>query len=202
MALGTYAQLQTSIANWLDRDDLTTAIPDFITLAEARFNRELRVRDMIVRKQAVSDKQYVQLPSDWLHAKNIQIGTTVLEFKTMDDADRLRAAPLSGKTRYFTIVGSSLELLPTPSDDVEIEMAYYKTIPALSGENTTNWLLTKSPDLYLYASLLQAAPFLDNDERVPLWETAVTKTIESMNAESKAAEASGSRLIARRRTFG
>lgn len=201
MALGTYAQLQTSVASWLDRDDLVTAIPDFITLAEARFNRELRVRDMIVRKQAVSDKQYVQLPADWLHAKNIQIGTTVLEFKTMDDADRLRATPMSGKTRYFTIVGSSLELLPTPSDDVQIEMAYYKNIPALSS-NSTNWLLTKAPDLYLYGSLLQAAPFLDNDERVPLWETAVTKTIESMNAESKAAEVSGSRLTARRRTFG
>ena len=201
MALGTYAQLQTSVASWLDRDDLVTAIPDFITLAEARFNRELRVRDMIVRKQAVSDKQYVQLPADWLHAKNIQIGTTVLEFKTMDDADRLRVTPMSGKTRYFTIVGSSLELLPTPSDDVQIEMAYYKNIPALSA-NSTNWLLTKAPDLYLYGSLLQAAPFLDNDERVPLWETAVTKTIESMNAESKAAEVSGSRLTARRRTFG
>ena len=201
MALTNYSQLQASIANWLNRDDLTATIPDFITLAEARFNRELRTQQMIVRKEATSDKQYVQLPADWLEAKNIQVGTTVLEYKTMDDLDRLRAANLTGPVRYYTIVGLSLELLPAPNDDIDIEMAYYQQIPALSA-SSTNWLLTKAPDLYLYGALSEAAQYLDNDERAPLWDTRVATTIESINAEAKKAEVSGSRLLARRRTFG
>jgi hypothetical protein len=201
MALANYTQLQAAIASWLDRDDLTAAIPDFITLAEARFNRELRVREMITRKQALSDKQYVQLPADWIEAKNIQIGINPLTYKTVDELDQLRTQPLVGAPRYYTILGSTLELLPTPSDDVQIEMAYYKTIPAVASSNT-NWLLTKAPDLYLYASLLQAAPFLDNDERAAMWEAFTTKTVEALNVEASRAAVSGSPLLKSRRTFG
>lgn len=201
MAFSNYTQLQASIAGWLNRDDLVAAIPDFITLAEARFNRELRAREMLTRKTALSNAQYVQLPSDWIEAKNVQIGTRPLKFFPMDDLDELRSQSVTGPTVYYSIIGSSIELLPTPASDVTIEMLYYKTIPALAA-NETNWLLTKAPDLYLFGALLNAAPYLDNDERAGMWEAFVTKTIEAMNVEAARAAVSGSPLAKSRRTFG
>jgi hypothetical protein len=206
MALNSYAALQTSVADWLNRGDLVAAIPDFITLAEAGFNRDLRTLEMITRKTALSDKQYVALPTDWIEAKNLQVNGADgrplrLRFVTMDEADGLRQNSLQLPTRYYGIVGRTIELLPTPSSDIEIEMAYYQRVPALATAST-NWLLQKAPDLYLYGALLQAAPYLDNDERVQLWATAVDKTIQSLNTEASVSAYSGSPLVAKRRTFG
>lgn len=206
MALNSYTALQSSVADWLNRQDLIPVIPDFITLAEASFSRELRTLDMVVRKQADSDKQFLSLPTDWLEAKNIQVNKADgkplrLQYVTMDRADELRNAGINQPTRYYTIVGRTLELLPTPSDDINVEMAYYQRIPALATA-TTNWLLQKSPDLYLYGALLQAAPYLDNDDRVQLWAAAVQNTIQSLNTEATVGAYSGSPLVAKRRTFG
>ena len=90
MALGTYAQLKTSIADWLNRSDLTSAIADFITLAEAEFNRTVRVRQMIVRANATLDSEYTQLPSDFLQMENLVLLTTTptkLEFLSDEQSD-------------------------------------------------------------------------------------------------------------------
>jgi len=75
---------------------------------------------------------------------------------------------MSGKTRYYTIIDGAFELIPTPSNSVELTITYYAKIPALSSTQATNWLLTKAPDLYLYATLTNAAPYLQNDERIRL----------------------------------
>lgn len=199
MALATYDDLQLSIAGWLNREDLTNQIPDFISLAEARFNRELRTLQMVKRATANTEDEFVAVPADWLEAKDLSISSLPLAFITPEKLGEWKYVNVTGKTRFYTIVGGSFELFPAPTSDVTVEMAYYAKIPSLSTSTTSNWLLSKAPDLYLYASLQQAAPYIMDDERVPLWAANATAIIEFLNKESDNAAHSGAPLIARTR---
>ena len=199
MAFATYADLQASIASWLNKEDLTNVIPDFIKLAEARFNRELRTLQMVKRATANTEDEFVAVPADWLEAKDLSIADLPLAYVTPEKLGEWKYVNVTGKTRYYTIVGGSFELFPAPTDDVTVEMAYYAKIPALTVSNTSNWLLAKAPDLYLYASLQQAAPYIMDDERLPLWAANATAIIQFLNNESDNATHSGAPLIARTR---
>ena len=66
MALSTYSEIKSTVADYLNRADLTAVLPSFVTLAESKFNRELRTRDMLVQAQETSSNQYVSLPTDFL----------------------------------------------------------------------------------------------------------------------------------------
>jgi hypothetical protein len=207
MAIDTYATLQSSIASWLNREDLTAQIPDFIALAEARFNRELRVNAMLRRDTTTATQDYVALPADWLQHVSITVTSptntySALEYISAEQYNDLRNDGLTGTPRYYTIIDSNILLLPWPNSNVSLEMVYYAKIPALSDSNTTNWLLDRSPDLYLHGSLIQAEAYLQNDERINLWAGAVQKTIADMSLESERAKRPQGALAARKRTFG
>ena len=207
MALNTYAALQTAIGDWLNRADLVSQIPDFITLAEARFNRELRTSQMEMRiSPSVTGANYA-LPADWLETINFSyLGASGYEQPLLYiDPARYGAqasVTLDGPTRYFTQIGTSYYILPPPTTATTFYLTYRQKIPALSNSNTSNWLLARSPDLYLYGSLLMAEPYLQNDERIQLWAAAAQKTIADMNLESDRARAPRGHLTTSRRTFG
>ena len=208
MPLTDYASLQASVADWLNRSDLTTQVPDFIALAEARFNRELRVNSMMKRDTTVATTDYVALPSDWLqHISVTVVGdgsvTTPLTYLAVDEWNRIRLQNPTGTFRYYTIQENNLCLLPAMSSgSVTLEIFYYAKIPALSVSNTTNWLLARAPDLYLYGSLAAADAYLQNDERLPQWVNAMQNTLDGMKLESERARLPQGNLTARRRTFG
>jgi hypothetical protein len=207
MPLSTYSELKTSIANWLNREDLTSQIPDFITLAEARFNRELRVNAMMQRDYTVATQDYVELPDDWLQTVTMMVTSptntySALEYINAEQYNHLRNDGMTGTPRYYTIIDDNILLLPWPNSNTTVEVVYYGKIPALSDSNTSNWLLARSPDLYLHASLIQAEAYLQNDERIPLWAASVEKTIADMNLESERAKRPQGALQARKRTFG
>ena len=207
MALNTYAALQASVASWLNREDLAAQIPDFITLAEARFNRELRTSAMETRiSPSISAASYA-LPADWLETINFSfLGSSGYEqqLQFIDPAEyAIRARNvLDGDFRYYTQIGTSYYILPPPTTATTFYLTYRQKIPALSVSNTSNWLLARSPDLYLYGALLMAEPYLQNDERIPLWAGAVQKTIADMNLESERARQPRGQLLTARRTFG
>jgi hypothetical protein len=193
MAIGTFSELKTAVANWIVRSDLTERIPEFITLAEAKMNRELMVRQMEQRAVTNADTttdepQYVSLPSDFLSIRRACLsevtGKPALTYLSPVQFNDMRFSSIgdtSGRPIYFTILGDELELLPTPDDDYEIEIVYRKSVPALSDANTTNWLLTFAPDLYLYATLREASIYMQEDERVPLWAQGYTNAVEGLN---------------------
>ena len=197
----TYTTLQSTIADYLNRADLTAQIPTFIQMAEADMNTRLRTREMIVRAEATSSNEYVQLPSDWVEAINLHIvdGKQPLRFVTLDEADRIIKQNIYTQVAAFSLMNGALELVPPPGSDVDIEMIYYGKIPALSAQQATNWLLTKAPDVYLYGSLLHAQPFLMDDQRMPVFATLYNSRIEALNEESMKSTHSGSPLIARAR---
>jgi len=205
MTVTTYATLQSEIASWLNRDDLTSIIPTFIQFVESDVNSRLRHQKMVVRATATSDQEYVQLPADWLEAINIHIvdGTQPLTYVTLNEADRINKQQIITSPIFYSIMDDALEIIPAPSSNIEIEMIYYGKIPALSVSNTTNWLLTKAPDLYLYGSLVHASPYILDDQRVGLFANMYNSRLDSLALESDKALHSGGPLVARtRKTYG
>lgn len=206
MTISTYAELKSAVADWLNRADLTPAIPTFIRLAEAKFNRDLRTRKQVKRATAVLDGQFLSLPTDWLEAIRLQLNTTpprVLSYVTMDEALQLRARRFGDTgASAFTIVDDALEVVPVVGSATELEMAYYRKIPALSDDSPTNWLLTEWPDLYLYSALVHAAPYLREDDRLAAWKGMADQMLEEIRVSDDRAKHSGGPLTARSRPIG
>lgn len=197
-----YTTLKSSVADFLNRQDLTAAIPTFIGLAEAQCNRSVRHWKMLSRATATLDAQFTELPEDWLEAKNVQLNTDPvrsLTYVTMEHADLLRAGAhrSPGEPKHYTLVGGTIEVIPEPSPTYTIEMVYYARIPTLTDVAPSNWLIVDHPDLYLYGALLQSAPYLKDDPRLATWTALYSGAIAQVNAESYRAEVSGSALVAR-----
>lgn len=185
MAITSYAELQTAAANWLDRADLTSRIPEFIELAEARFNRVIRAPDMVTRNTSFTvDSQYETLPSGFLELIRFSISGAPnrhLEILTAEEMDEKREIHESSmEPRYIAVVGDSFEFLPTPDSTYTGLLSYYDAIDGLATTDP-NWLLTSHPDIYLFGTLLEAAPYLKDDERVPLWESRLQKALSELH---------------------
>ena len=193
MALANYTDLQASVADFLNRADLTSVIPDFITLTEADLNRSLRVREMSVRTRAPISEQYVKLPVDFLGMRNIELVTspvTPLEYRNLQNLDLYRAADATGKPVYYSITQNNIEFAPVPDAEYTLEIVYYQKIPALV-DNATNWLLDTHPDAYLYGTLMQSAPYLQADERIGIWAGKYNQIKEQITASDEKAKFSG-----------
>jgi len=210
-----YQGLLTATASWLNREDLADQLPAFVVLAEAQFNRELRLRDMMVRADAVSDEENVLLPDDWLEHYSLTLppgsppappGYIARPLRYMSEREtnifKAQSFGQAGPVVGYTIIGNMIELVPAPNGDVPLKMVYYQRIPALaSTASGTNWLLIKSPDLYLYSTLLQAEPYLKNDERLQTWAAIRTQLIEAMRLESESALRPRSGFVGQARAF-
>lgn len=197
MALSNYTELQVSIADFLNRSDLTSVIPDFVTMCEAELNRSLRVRDMSVRTRAPINGQYVKLPDDFLGMRNIDLLTdpvTPLTYKNLQNLDIHRVSSSTGKPLYYSIMKDNIEFAPIPDGEYTIEIVYYQKIPALAADssNGVNWLLTDHPDAYLYGSLMHSAPYLHADERVGLWAGKYQQVLQQITSSDEKAKFSGS----------
>ena len=199
MAIGTYAELQTAVANWLDRDDLGARIPEFIALAEARFNRILRLRSMEAKYTAntVADQRNLALPTSYIQMRNFQVNSnplTTLSYVTPEIYDRLWGGSTGGTPKFYTILANEVSFGPIPGSVMEVEMLFYKKFDNLSGSVATNWLITNAPDIYLYGSMLEAEPFIMNDERVQLWATALERGVSDLQEQDNKDRHSGSAL--------
>ena len=207
MALTTYTELKTSIGDWLNRSDLTTVIPDFISLAEAQVERTLRTRQMIVRANASFDAQYGAVPSDFLETKSLKLTSTnpqtPLTFLSIDALDNeMTKYTASARPKFFGIVGGQFRLVPTPDANYTTELTYYAKLAKLSNANTSNWLLASSPDIYLYGALLQAAPYLQDDARIQTWATLYERALNDLQTADDRGASSGGALLTRAKTFG
>lgn len=198
-----YTTLVSTVADYLNRQDLSAQIPTFIQLAEADLNTRLRCREMIVRATTTNDDEYVRLPLDFLEGINLQIvgGKSPLRYITLDEADIVNARQGYTSPTFYSLMNGAIELVPPPATgvDVEIEMVYYGKITALSDSNQTNWLLLKAPDVYLYGALVHAAPFLMDDQRISVFGSFYSQRVEALNDESQKSLHSGSPLVARTR---
>lgn len=193
MALDSYSNLKTAVANYLNRTDLTSYLDDFIDLTEARHARELRLRPTIIitTTNATGGNNKIPLPSDYLQFVYIQLNSgnkNFIQYMSPNEISRIYNSQGNSGPIYYTILGDNIMFGPTPSDNSEIEMCYYKKVQGLSTTNTTNEILKNYPDLYLYGCLLEAQPFIMADERLPVWaemyQTAV-RNAEDGDAKEK-----------------
>jgi len=203
MAIGTYAQLQASVASWLKRTDLAANIPDFVTLCESRLARDLRLRRMIATTtlSTTAGTRAIALPDDWLETENLTITSggvaALLGYMTPEQMDvRLPVGAFSGVPGYFTTLGANLVVAPTPDAAYSVSMDYYARIPALA-DAPTNWLLTTSPAIYLFGTLAEASPFTFDDERTALWEQKYQAEVMQLQGSDDTALRSGSVLRVR-----
>jgi hypothetical protein len=189
MALDTYEGLQQSIADHLD-DDLGEQIPDFIRLAEARHSREIRIREMLTRASLSINEgdRYVDLPVDFLDHQYLRIETPTgfdrAYFPDLQEVNTDRITREARKTKarpsMYTI-HSQIEFDAPADRDYDAEMFYYVEVPALSDDNTSNVILARAPDVYLYGALLASAPFLVNDERLQTWGELYAQARDALN---------------------
>ena len=176
MALATYADLLSAVAAWSHRDDLTGVIPDFVTIAEARIARDLRLRKQVVNTalSTVAATQTVALPSDFLEIENITLSSTnpprqihIVTPEIMDE--KYPANFYAGEPVVYTILGDNLVLGPTPDAVYTISLDYYQRLPALS--SAVNWLYTNHPSVYLYATLCEVAAYAFDKEAEAKWDS-------------------------------
>lgn len=206
MSITTYAELQTAIADFLDRDDLASVIPTFISLAESQMQKEIRHHRMMRRSDGQIDSRYSPVPPTWLETIRFHIVGSPsyrLELTSMDDMLELRSenGGTTGRPTHYAHVGENLEVYPTPDAEYETELLYYEKIPALSGSNTSNWLLEVAPEAYLYGALLQSAPYLKDDARVQVWASLYGGAVAATNREADRARFGGSGLRMRVRAY-
>lgn len=201
MAIQTHSELVAAVRDWLMRDDIP--VPSLITLAEAQFNRQLRLRQMVKRATTTADQPYEGLPVDCLELKRLTYrpasagpsGGRVLQFVPAQQISARLVEYPTGDTTWYSIVGDQIQFAPAPTTGT-LEIVYYARVAPLSETNTANGLLEWAPDVYLYGCLLQAAPYLRDDVRIPIWQAAYSAIVEQLNQSDDDAEYPGPMQVA------
>jgi hypothetical protein len=182
-----YASLQAAAASWLNRTDLTDRIPDFIGLAETRMMRKLRLR-LLETEAAYTGTVGVRtlaLPSDYREPLN-------LWWNNGTDRDPLRFVPASlldvftvaSRPLLWTIDGTHIAF-ESPCDSAYSFTFRYRQKLALSDAAPTNVLLTQYPDIYLFATLVEAAPYLKDKDALAMWDDRYGKAVHDIREEEE-----------------
>lgn len=191
MAFTNYGTLQTAIADWLNRTDLTGQIIDFIDLAESEIARRLR-RCSVRTTITITDRD-TMLPDDVVELRSIYLQSgeaykdlplLVVSPEMLAEA-RARRANTAYRPQYASLLNNHLLVAPDPDQSYTAEIIYFQALQPLTGaafgSTATNSVLNAAPDIYLYGALLQAEPFLEHDSRVALWQQKFDTAINQMN---------------------
>lgn len=182
MALANYTELKAALARALNRSDLGTEIDDWIVLFEKEMSTVLSRREMAKRatQDTVAGTATYALPTDFGDAISMHLddGTTQIKL-TPSTWDRIATSwTTQGTPEEFAITANEFILGPTPDDAYEMELYYYRTVPAIAS-TTTSWLLTDYPRLYLFGVLAQGAAILA-DPKADAWASAYQNALRIM----------------------
>lgn len=194
MAITTYAELQSAIADFLNRDDLTSIIPTFIDMAEAQMAREIRHWRQEKRVETTLNERYENLPNDFIEAISLTAGSDRLTLiSAAEMQDRVEASSQTGTPKYYRFTADQIEFYPAPtaSSTATLSMQYYARVPALSDSNTSNWVLTYAADAYLYGALVHSAPYLQDDGRIAIWASLYQNAIEGLRRDNNSGKYGG-----------
>lgn len=204
MSITTYGELQTAVNDWLEDSELSGHVTTFIQLAEARHQTEIRIREMETRETltlaAGSDADTDRflalsgLSSTFLDLKYLRLkvpstsgGSSYyppLEQVTHDEMTR-HARKDAGTPCAFSIWNEQIVFDRMADVAYTVEVLFYSPVTPLSDSNTTNALLTRSPGVYLFSSLAEAAPFLMHDERIDVWEQKYQTLRDQLNKSER-----------------
>ena len=195
MAITNYTDLQSTIADYLARTDLTTQIPLFIQLAENRLRRDLRIRPMlkVVTTLTTASDPTVALPSDFLEMRDLHIESSPIQTLVYQNPSNFyrntkASTADSGAPKFYTVMGSEFQFAPIPDSAYTLKMVYYAAPTYLGTSNSSNAFVANCPDLLLYASLGEAEPYLMNDARIQTWATLYDRGLNSLTVSDSASE--------------
>jgi hypothetical protein len=201
----TWAELKASVAEWLNRSDLTAKIPELVAFAERRFNRIIVVPEREAVATATMSGERLAAPDDFWQLRSLYIDTDPRVALQQVSPSVLRseyAWQTTGRPQVFAIIDEQFVFGPAPDDTYAVEIDYYATIPALGASQDTNWLLTKHPDIYLYGTLLQAEAYLWNDNRLEVWKAALDEAIGELMESGRRKHTSASPMRLRNPVAG
>lgn len=186
----TYTALLAEVAGYLARSDLTSIIPTFVQFAQARINRDVRAKVMQTKNAAITiNAEYEDVPADFMEVESFYLTSTTprkpLEFMGMDEMTRRYNE--TGEPKFYTVVGTQFRFAPTPPGDYTATLIYYAKPATLaaSTQETNSLFPAVAPDLYLYASLLEAESYIQNDPRLQTWAQAYERGVSSLNSAQK-----------------
>lgn len=194
-AVMTYDSLVENIRTYLERTDDATLekIPLFIMLAEQVIAAELKILGNLTVQTSnlVTGENIIDKPARW--HKTVSVNVTVVGKRQpvlLRKYEYIRNYwPNPAETDvplYYCDYDYTHWLIgPTPDDDYVFEVLYYERTQPLDSSNQTNWFTQYAPQALLYGSLLQAMPFLKNDERIPMWQAQYSTVMDVLRAEDK-----------------
>ena len=200
----TFTTLQQDMRRYLERG-VTLAedaivyeqIPRLINLAERRIARELKIQGFInvVTDTLIPGQSVYQKPDRWRDTVSINVGTgtsnntrKLLFTRSYEYARSYwpNEADTGEPVFYADYNYTNWLIAPTPDAAYPFEVLYYELPILLDDANQTNWLTDYAPQVLLYAALLEATPFLKNDERIPVWQQMYDRSAAMLNGEDLA----------------
>jgi len=200
MTISNYGELKTEVEDYTHRTDLTAKVPLFIQLAESRINSDLEDFAMESRASYTvpGGQRFTTLPSDMRKLMNVEIavsgGRRLLMPLSQAQIDSIHAFVTTGVPTNYALTGDQMELQPTPGENTEVEIFYQYRLAGFSDDADTNAILTKFPNIYLYASLLEYALYVQADERIPPFRDAYGAEVARINDEAYERQMSGGPL--------
>ena len=183
MALTNYTTFVATVESYLARTDLTSVIPDFVQMAQLRMSRDLRTERMLKVATTSPTDNKVAFPSDFLELREMHFQGNppiLLEFQSPDLFFRNGQTTLSGRSHYFTMLGTEFQFAPTQDTDYTIQILYYAQPTFISSTTSSNLFLAYYPDALLYATLAEAEPYLINDARIATWSALYDRAIANI----------------------
>lgn len=190
MSLDTYTNLKLELADWLNRTDLTAVIDTFIDLAEAKMKRDIRKWTVYSAGYSVSAAR-VAAPADCSVLRSIRLITgsptqdkplRVCTIEMLNER-KARNAGATGRPTDYALVDGFLYFAPEPDQTYTAEVFYFSTLTPLSVSVASNSVLSEAPDIYLYGALAEAEPYLEHDDRAPMWKGKYDEAVARLNAK-------------------
>lgn len=209
MALTNYGELKAAVASWMERDDLTARIPDFIALAQARMYSgdpgiqmpPLRIAAMLTSGTIAITGGVGATPTGWIEFERVRV----------DGADRPNASFLPPQRfwdnphahyadipYFYTIEGSVIRT--APAGDATLSATWYARLTAMSADDSADWIMTNAPHVYLHGALYEAYEFEGTLDRAAQHAARFASAVTALNAQDGKAQASGSALMMRPRS--
>jgi len=205
MAITTYAELQTAVSNWLGRSDLTSRIPEFISLTEPRIRRLLRDHKMVAPMTTVAGSNLLSVSSGFKDVTDLRHNSSpnlwALEKHTFEGLAQISRIG-SGTPMAYAIVDGTIYFDITCDTAYSLLAAGLEKMTPLATSPNTNYTFQNSPDIYLYGALCEAGPYLEHDERVAMWEQKFAAAIEDENIARERSELAGTPTISLPVVFG
>lgn len=199
MGLANYGELKTAIQDLLNRQDLVTAVPDFVLMLEETVNRETRLRNR--RMEATATLSFTgdtaTLPTDFLEVRTavyLSSPRVRLEYMAPAQFENTYTVDTAGQSINYTLEGNNFRAGPVPALASGVRLNYYQRLTALAADSDTNWLLTYHPSIYLYGSAMHSAPYLGEDPRLQTWIGLYDRAVAEVQSDDSRARFSGAPL--------